>query len=75
MLRKVCSYCYTTTPLAKYGMGRSFSSDLICTPEQTGEDGFLSNLKALEPELCITTAYGNILPNKDKLVTVNAHLS
>ncbi|KAI4357496.1 hypothetical protein L6164_001440 [Bauhinia variegata] len=32
------SYCYTTTPLAKYGMERSFSSDLIFTPEQTGED-------------------------------------
>lgn len=28
------------------------------------QDMFLSNLKALQPELCITAAYGNILPRK-----------
>lgn len=28
------------------------------------QDVFLTNLKALEPELCITAAYGNILPSK-----------
>jgi methionyl-tRNA formyltransferase len=28
------------------------------------QDMFLSNLKALDPELCITAAYGNILPSK-----------
>jgi hypothetical protein len=28
------------------------------------QDIFLSNLKALHPELCITAAYGNILPSK-----------
>ncbi|KAI4316783.1 hypothetical protein L6164_024728 [Bauhinia variegata] len=40
------------------------------------EDAFLSNLKALQPELCITAAYGNILPNKlPPLETVNTHLS
>jgi methionyl-tRNA formyltransferase len=27
------------------------------------QDMFLSNLKALDPELCITTSYGNILPS------------
>lgn len=28
------------------------------------QDEFLSNLKALLPELCVTAAYGNILPTK-----------
>lgn len=28
------------------------------------QESFLSSFKALEPELCITAAYGNILPTK-----------
>lgn len=28
------------------------------------QEAFLSDFKALEPELCITAAYGNILPTK-----------
>lgn len=28
------------------------------------QEAFLSNFKALEPELCVTAAYGNILPTK-----------
>ena len=28
------------------------------------QDMFLSDLRALQPELCITAAYGNILPSK-----------
>jgi len=28
------------------------------------QDTFLSDLKALQPQLCITAAYGNILPTK-----------
>ncbi|KAE9466712.1 hypothetical protein C3L33_01373, partial [Rhododendron williamsianum] len=43
------------------------------------EETFLSNLRALQPELCITAAYGNILPNKflkiPPLGTVNLHPS
>ncbi|XP_008457093.1 uncharacterized protein LOC103496854 isoform X3 [Cucumis melo] len=42
-------------------------------------DTFLSTLKALQPELCITAAYGNILPteflNIPALGTVNIHPS
>ncbi|XP_020999567.1 uncharacterized protein LOC107489875 [Arachis duranensis] len=43
------------------------------------QDAFLSNLKALQPELCVTAAYGNILPTKfldiPALGTVNIHPS
>lgn len=34
----------------------------ICAP--IVQESFLCNFKALEPELCITAAYGNILPTK-----------
>ncbi|XP_057762223.1 uncharacterized protein LOC130982288 [Arachis stenosperma] len=67
------------SPLASYALDRGFSSDLIFTPERAGEDAFLSNLKALQPELCVTAAYGNILPTKfldiPALGTVNIHPS
>ncbi|KAM0062538.1 putative methionyl-tRNA formyltransferase [Helianthus debilis subsp. tardiflorus] len=42
-------------------------------------EAFLSDFSALEPELCITAAYGNILPTKflkiPSLGTVNIHPS
>lgn len=28
------------------------------------QETFLADLKALKPEVCVTAAYGNILPNK-----------
>ncbi|KAL2335774.1 hypothetical protein Fmac_016987 [Flemingia macrophylla] len=67
------------SPLATHALDRGFSSDLIFTPERAGEDTFLSNLKALHPQLCITAAYGNILPTKFLDIpssgTVNIHPS
>ncbi|KAI9085565.1 hypothetical protein K1719_032408 [Acacia pycnantha] len=67
------------SPLAKFALDRGFSSDLIFTPERAGEDNFLSNLRYLQPDLCITAAYGNILPSKflniPPLGTVNIHPS
>ncbi|XP_021891393.1 uncharacterized protein LOC110809779 [Carica papaya] len=67
------------SPVAQYALERGFSADLILTPERAGEDTFLSNLRALHPELCITAAYGNILPTKflkiPPLGTVNIHPS
>ncbi|XP_060672403.1 uncharacterized protein LOC107416264 [Ziziphus jujuba] len=67
------------SPLAEYAIERGFPSNLIFTPERAGEDMFLSNLRALQPELCITAAYGNILPSKflniPPLGTVNIHPS
>ncbi|PIN04890.1 Methionyl-tRNA formyltransferase [Handroanthus impetiginosus] len=52
------------SPVAQHALDRGFPSNLIFTPFKAGEESFLSSLKALEPELCITAAYGNILPTK-----------
>ncbi|KAE8708052.1 Formyltransferase, putative isoform 2 [Hibiscus syriacus] len=52
------------SPVAQYALVRGFPSDLIFTPERAGEETFLSSLRDLQPELCITAAYGNILPTK-----------
>ncbi|KAL9343927.1 hypothetical protein Peur_064358 [Populus x canadensis] len=67
------------SPVAEFALDTGFPSDLIFTPERAGEDTFLSTLRALQPELCITAAYGNILPNKflniPPMGTVNIHPS
>ncbi|BFG25436.1 hypothetical protein CerSpe_117100 [Prunus speciosa] len=67
------------SPLAQHALDRGFPSNLIFTPERAGEDVFLSNLRDLQPDLCITAAYGNILPSKFLNIpisgTVNIHPS
>ncbi|KAK8498826.1 hypothetical protein V6N12_053050 [Hibiscus sabdariffa] len=67
------------SPVAQYALDRGFPSDLIFTPERAGEETFLSSLRDLQPEFCITAAYGNILPTKflniPPLGTVNIHPS
>ncbi|KAF9623427.1 hypothetical protein IFM89_003011 [Coptis chinensis] len=67
------------SPVAEHALERGFSPDLIFTPEKAGEELFLSNLDALQPEVCITAAYGNILPSKflklPSLGTINIHPS
>ena len=40
------------------------SGDFIWRGLTNVQDMFLSSLKDLQPELCITAAYGNILPSK-----------
>ncbi|MCD7456397.1 hypothetical protein HAX54_031629 [Datura stramonium] len=67
------------SPVAQHALDRGFPSDMIFTPVKAGEEEFLFNLKSLEPELCVTAAYGNILPTKFLNVplkgTVNIHPS
>ncbi|XP_022862601.1 uncharacterized protein LOC111382795 isoform X2 [Olea europaea var. sylvestris] len=67
------------SPVAQHAMDKGFPLDLILTPVKAGEEAFLSDFKALEPELCITAAYGNILPTKflkiPSMGTVNIHPS
>ncbi|CAA2938358.1 methionyl-tRNA formyltransferase-like isoform X1 [Olea europaea subsp. europaea] len=67
------------SPVAQRAMDKGFPLDLILTPVKAGEEAFLSDFKALEPELCITAAYGNILPTKflkiPSMGTVNIHPS
>ncbi|XP_040381705.1 methionyl-tRNA formyltransferase isoform X2 [Oryza brachyantha] len=65
--------------VAQLALDRGFPGDLIFTPERAGEEAFLSGLKELRPELCITAAYGNILPQRFLDIppygTVNIHPS
>ncbi|KAL0343410.1 UNVERIFIED_CONTAM: Methionyl-tRNA formyltransferase [Sesamum angustifolium] len=67
------------SPVAQHAVDRGFPSELIFTPAKAGEESFLSSFKVLEPELCITAAYGNILPTKflklPSMGTVNIHPS
>ncbi|CAN0897437.1 Methionyl-tRNA formyltransferase [Linum grandiflorum] len=69
----------TPSPVAQHALDRGFPSDLIFTPEKAGEETFLCSLRALQPELCVTAAYGNILPTKflniPPMGTVNIHPS
>lgn len=52
------------SPVAQHALDCGLPTELIFTPERAGEEMFLSNLRALQPELCVTAAYGNILPTK-----------
>ncbi|KAJ8545913.1 hypothetical protein K7X08_018496 [Anisodus acutangulus] len=67
------------SPVAQHALDRGFPSDLIFTPVKAGEETFLFNFKSLEPDLCVTAAYGNILPTKFLNIpskgTVNIHPS
>ncbi|MQL78922.1 hypothetical protein Taro_011349 [Colocasia esculenta] len=67
------------SPVAQYALERGFPQDLVFTPERAGEGSFLVDFKALNPELCVTAAYGNILPTKfleiPQCGTVNIHPS
>ncbi|PIA63737.1 hypothetical protein AQUCO_00201228v1 [Aquilegia coerulea] len=69
----------TPSPVGQVALERGFTPDLIFTPEKAGEEIFLSNLSALQPEVCVTSAYGNILPSKflkiPPLGTINIHPS
>uniref|UniRef100_A0A0E0C6C6 methionyl-tRNA formyltransferase n=1 Tax=Oryza meridionalis TaxID=40149 RepID=A0A0E0C6C6_9ORYZ len=57
--------------VAQLALDRGFPGDLIFTPERAGEE--------VRPELCITAAYGNILPQRFLDIppygTVNIHPS
>ncbi|CAN1351585.1 Methionyl-tRNA formyltransferase [Linum perenne] len=69
----------TPSPVAQHALDRGFPADLIFTPEKAGEETFLCSLRELQPELCVTAAYGNILPTKflniPPMGTVNIHPS
>nr|BAK03273.1 predicted protein [Hordeum vulgare subsp. vulgare] len=55
---------FQVAAVAQFALDRGFPGDLIFTPERAGEESFLSDLKEVRPELCITAAYGNVLPQR-----------
>ncbi|KAJ4768862.1 Methionyl-tRNA formyltransferase [Rhynchospora pubera] len=67
------------SPVAQLALDKGFPQQLIFTPHRAGEENFLSNLKGVNPDLCITAAYGNILPQRFLDIppcgTVNIHPS
>lgn len=67
------------SPVAARALEREFPASLIWSPEKASEEGFLKDLVALRPDLCVTAAYGNYLPSKFLAIptcgTVNVHPS
>jgi methionyl-tRNA formyltransferase len=51
----------------------------VLTPQKANEVEFLNDISAMEPDICLTAAYGNYLPSKflslPKFGTVNIHPS
>lgn len=41
---------------------QGFAEDAILVPETAKDEAFLQRLRELQPDLCITAAYGNFLP-------------
>ncbi|KAJ7540247.1 hypothetical protein O6H91_10G006500 [Diphasiastrum complanatum] len=70
---------HVLSPVAQRAFDRGFPSSSIFLPSKAGEESFLSSLKELQPDLCITAAYGNILPKRFLDIppcgTVNVHPS
>ncbi|KAG6553189.1 hypothetical protein Mapa_005249 [Marchantia paleacea] len=62
-----------------HALDKGFPADRIFSPQKAGEETFLAELKKLKPDLCVTAAYGNVLPTKFLNIapcgTVNVHPS
>ena len=91
MLLVLCRWCYVLLQLAvtntQYrcwcleprGCPASVRQILVPYVICAVQEAFLSALEALEPDLCVTAAYGNMLPQKlldmPRLGTLNIHPS
>lgn len=67
------------SPVAQLVLDRGWPEGRILSPVKASEELFLEQLAAIEPDLCITAAYGNILPSKflaiPRFGTLNIHPS
>ncbi|GAX75937.1 hypothetical protein CEUSTIGMA_g3380.t1 [Chlamydomonas eustigma] len=67
------------TPVEQAARDLGFGEDTILCPTSAKEESFLSTLRDLQPDLCITAAYGNMLPQSfldiPQLGTLNIHPS
>ncbi|EFH64775.1 hypothetical protein ARALYDRAFT_894321 [Arabidopsis lyrata subsp. lyrata] len=61
------------SPVAQYALDKGLPSHLIFSPEKAGDEAFLSALRELQPALCITAGYGNILPTKFLKILVHGY--
>ena len=60
-------------------MKRGISEEMVLCPVKANEPDFLQRLRDMEPDLMVTAAYGNFLPQKfldiPRLGTLNIHPS
>eukprot|EP00899_Mesostigma_viride_P015513 jgi/Mesvir1/23963/Mv10729-RA.2 len=67
------------SPVGQTAADKGIPEDRIWCPLTAKEPDFLAQLRALEPDLCVTAAYGNVLPNDFLAIprrgTVNIHPS
>ncbi|EIE21613.1 Methionyl-tRNA formyltransferase [Coccomyxa subellipsoidea C-169] len=67
------------SPVAQLALDQGWPQEKILSPVKASEEPFLEQLAAIRPDLCITAAYGNILPKKflaiPRFGTLNIHPS
>ena len=67
------------SPVAEAAMKRGISEEMVLCPVKANEPDFLQRLRDMEPDLMVTAAYGNFLPQKfldiPRLGTLNIHPS
>lgn len=67
------------SPVSELAINLGIDKEKVMTPFTAREQDFLEELRRLEPDLCITAAYGNVLPDDflsiPKYGTVNIHPS
>ena len=67
------------SPVASVATELGLSEDIIFSPESAKDEDFLREMRQLQPSLCVTAAYGNILPQEFLDIptygTVNIHPS
>ena len=67
------------TPVEEAARSLGLPQDSILCPSSAKDEAFLSRMRELKPDLCITAAYGNILPQRfldiPRLGTLNIHPS
>ena len=67
------------SPVAETALARGVPEDRVLCPVKANEPAFLDELRAMAPDLMVTAAYGNFLPQKfldiPRLGTLNIHPS
>ena len=67
------------SPVEKLALESGFSTAQILCPDRATDSSFLDTLATLQPDLCITAAYGNYLPTRflatPRFGTLNIHPS
>ena len=52
------------SPVTEAAMRKGVPEDRLLSPVKANEDDFLERLRELEPDLMVTAAYGNFLPQR-----------